>query len=67
MCYLAADFLRAAAIGDTEVINFSNIARECGAATTTVRGYYEILVDTLLGAFVPAFTKRAKRVAIQVR
>jgi predicted AAA+ superfamily ATPase len=56
-----ADFLRAAAIGDTEVINFSNIGRECGVATSTVRGYYEILVDTLLGAFVPAFTRRAKR------
>lgn len=56
-----ADFLRAAAIGDTEVVNFSNIARECGVATTTVRGYYEILEDTLLGAFVPGFTRRAKR------
>jgi len=56
-----ADFLRAAAIGDTEVVNFSNIARECGVATTTVRGYYEILVDTLLGAFIPGFTRRAKR------
>ncbi|MEX1118520.1 MAG: DUF4143 domain-containing protein [Terrimicrobiaceae bacterium] len=56
-----ADFLRAAAIGDTEVLNFSNIGRECGVATSTVRGYYEILVDSLLGAFVPAFTRRAKR------
>jgi len=56
-----ADFLRAAATADTEIINFSNIARECCVATTTVRGYYKILVDTLLGAFVPAFTKRAKR------
>lgn len=54
-------FLRAAAIGDTEVTNFSNIGRECGAASSTVRGYYEILEDTLIGAFVPAFTRRAKR------
>jgi uncharacterized protein len=56
-----ASFLRAAAIGDTEVTNFSNIARECGVASSTVRGYYEILEDTLLGAFLPAFTRRAKR------
>ena len=54
-------FLRAAAIGDTEVTNFSNIARECGVASSTVRGYYEILEDTLVGAFLPAFTRRANR------
>jgi uncharacterized protein len=54
-------FLRAAAIGDTEVVNFSNIARECGVASSTVRAYYEILEDTLIGAFLPAFTHRAKR------
>lgn len=54
-------FLRAAAIGDTEVTNFSNVARECGVASSTVRGYYEILEDTLAGAFLPAFTRRAKR------
>jgi predicted AAA+ superfamily ATPase len=54
-------FLRAAAIGDTEVTNFSNIARECGVASSTVRGYYEILEDTLIGAFLPAFKRRAKR------
>lgn len=56
-----ATFLRAAAIGDTEVVNFSNIARECGVASSTVRGYYEILEDTLIGAFLPAFVRRAKR------
>ncbi len=54
-------FLRAAAIGDTEVTNFSNIARECGVASSTVRGYYEILEDTLIGAFLPAYTRLAKR------
>lgn len=54
-------FLRAAAIGDAEVTNFSNIGRECGVASSTVRGYYEILEDTLIGSFLPAFTRRAKR------
>ncbi len=54
-------FLRAAAIGDTEVTNFSNIGRECGVASSTVRGYYEILEDTLIGALLPGFTRRAKR------
>jgi uncharacterized protein len=56
-----SEFLRSAAIGDAEVTNFSNIARECAVASTTVRGYYEILEDTLVGALVPAFSRRPKR------
>ncbi|MFU8780612.1 MAG: ATP-binding protein [Kiritimatiellia bacterium] len=55
------DFLRAAAIGDTEVTNFSNIGRECGVTSATVRSYYEILQDTLIGTLLPAFTRRARR------
>ena len=54
-------FLRAAAIGDTEVVNFSNIARESGVASSTIKGYYEVLEDTLVGSFLPAFTRRPKR------
>jgi predicted AAA+ superfamily ATPase len=56
-----SEFLRIAAIGDTEPLNFSNIARECGVSSPTVRGYYEVLVDTLLGRFLPAYTNRPKR------
>jgi predicted AAA+ superfamily ATPase len=56
-----SEFLRIAAIGDTEPLNFSNIARECGVSSPTVRGYYDILVDTLLGRFLPAYTHRPKR------
>ena len=56
-----SNFLRVAAIGDTEIINLSNISRECGSSVSTVRDHYSILVDTLLGAFLPAFTLRAKR------
>ena len=56
-----SDFLRAAALGDTGIVNLSNIARECGVAASTVRDHYQILVDTLLGAFLPAYTNRPKR------
>lgn len=56
-----SDFLRSAALGDTEIVNFENIARECGVSAPTVREHYQILVDTLLGAFVPAYTQREKR------
>ncbi len=59
------DFLRVAAIGDTEILNMSNIARETGIAVSTVRDHYGILVDTLMGAFLPAFTLRPKRRTIQ--
>lgn len=60
-----SDFLRVAALSDTEIINFSNIARESGIPGSTVRDYFAILVDTLLASFVPAFVKRPKRRVIQ--
>lgn len=44
-----ADFLAIAALADTEPVNFSNIARETGISSPTVKTYYEILQDTLLG------------------
>jgi uncharacterized protein len=55
------DFLRAAALGDTEMVNYENIARECGVSAPTVKEHYQILVDTLLGSYVPAYTQREKR------
>ena len=60
-----AGFLRAAAIGDTELVNFTNIARECAVSSPTVKEYYQILVDTLMGRFLPAYTQRPKRRVIQ--
>lgn len=58
-------FLEVAAIGDTELLNYSNIGRETGVSPKTVQSYFEILQDTLIGSFLPAFTKRAKRRIIQ--
>lgn len=54
-------FLSAAALSDGEIVNFSTIARDCGVSSPTVKGYFEILVDTLLGEFLSAYTKRPKR------
>ncbi|MBI5526136.1 MAG: ATP-binding protein [Deltaproteobacteria bacterium] len=56
-----SEFLNIAALSDTELVNFSTIARECGVASLTVKGYYEILNDTLLGRWLPAYTRRPKR------
>ena len=56
-----AEFLTSAALGDTEQVNFSNIAREAGVSSNTVRSYYEILVDTLLGRWLHVYRRRPKR------
>ena len=56
-----AGFLDAAALGDGAMVNCSKIARECGVSSNTVKGYFQILEDTLLGRSLPAWRKRAKR------
>ena len=54
-------FLNAAALCDGELINFSNVAADCGVSSHTARAYFEILEDTLLGRWLPALRKCAKR------
>ncbi|MCF7928860.1 MAG: DUF4143 domain-containing protein [Spirochaetales bacterium] len=56
-----SQFLSMAALSDGEQVNYSTIAREAGVSSETIRGYFEILEDTLLGSFVPAYRKRPKR------
>lgn len=58
-------FLEAAAFSDGGIINFSNIARDVGVSSKTVQAHFEILVDTLTGDFLPAYTKKAKRRTVQ--
>jgi predicted AAA+ superfamily ATPase len=56
-----SEFLNVAALSDTELVNFSTIARDCGVSSHTIQGYFQILEDTLLGRWLPAYTKRPKR------
>jgi predicted AAA+ superfamily ATPase len=56
-----SQFLNVAALSDTELVNFSTIARDCGVSSHTIKGYFQILEDTLLGRWLPAYTKRPKR------
>ena len=56
-----SQFLDVAALGDTELVNFTTIARECGVSSHTVKSYFGILEDTLLGRFLPAYRRRSKR------
>lgn len=54
-------FLEVAALSNGEILNYTNIARECGVSSPTVRDYFQILEDTLIGRQLPAFRKRRKR------
>jgi len=54
-------FLEIAAISNGEIVNYTNIASECGVSSTTVKEYFQILVDTLTGRFLPSFQKKPKR------
>lgn len=55
-----ARFLPVAALFHGQVINVSNIARECGVERTTVAGYLDILEDTLLTFRLPAFEAKLR-------
>lgn len=54
-------FFDAMAYSHGELTNYSNIARDCGVDSKTVREYYQILVDTLMGRFVEPFQRRQDR------
>ena len=58
-------FLEMAAFSNGEIVNYSNIAADCGVSSPTVKAYFQILSDTLIGYFVPSFQKRPKRRVIR--
>lgn len=58
-------FLELAALSDTELVNYSTFARDVGISSETIKQYYEVLTDTLLGSFLPGYRKKTKRRLIQ--
>ena len=60
-----ARFLEVAAFSNGEVVNYNNIAQECGISAVTVKEYFQILFDTLVGFSVPSYRKKPKRRIIQ--
>lgn len=54
-------FLESAAFTNGEMVNYSNIASDCGVSATTIKEYFQILQDTLIGRFLPSFQKKPKR------
>ncbi len=53
-------FIPIAALFHGQVINISNIARDCGVERTTVSGYLEILHDTLLTFQLSAYEAKLR-------
>lgn len=58
-------FMEIAAISDGEMLNYSNIASDCGVSVKTVQSYFQILYDTLIGYEIPAYRKTVKRKIVQ--
>lgn len=53
-------FLEVAAIMNGQVVNITNIARDSAVARPTVQRYFDTLIDTLIGFWLPAWRPRAK-------
>jgi uncharacterized protein len=56
-----SQFLEAAAFSNGEMVNYSNIASDCGVSSPTVNEYFQILEDTMTGRFLQSFRKKPKR------
>jgi len=52
-----SQFLGIASLSDTGQVNYSTIARECGVSSQAVKGYFEILEDTLLATCQPPHSR----------
>jgi predicted AAA+ superfamily ATPase len=55
-----ARVLQIAALMNGQIANVAGIARDAAVARPTVQGYLEILVDTLIAFWLPAWRPRAK-------
>jgi uncharacterized protein len=53
-------FLQVASLTAGQRTNVSAVARDAAVSRETVRGYFEVLVDTLIGHWLPAYRPRAK-------
>lgn len=54
-------FLEVAAGCVGEIVNYTNIAQDCGVSSPTVKEYFAILQQTMIGYMIEAFTLSRKR------
>jgi predicted AAA+ superfamily ATPase len=59
-----AEFLELVAIANGDEINYESFASDCQVSTSTIKNYFQILEDTLIGNLLPSFTETTKRKAI---
>jgi predicted AAA+ superfamily ATPase len=60
-----ARFLQTAAATNARMINYTNVAGDAQVPRQTVRLWYQVLIDTLLGYELPPYTATVKRKAIE--
>ena len=56
-----SEFLHVAALSSSELVNYTNVARETGVSQKVVRAYFDILESTYLGFRVPPWKKSRTR------
>ena len=54
-------FLQTAALVNTQILNYQNVAHDAQLPPQTVKNWFQILYDTLLAFELPAFTGTVKR------
>lgn len=60
-----ARFMELVGYTNNQMLNYANIARDCGIDAKTIKAYYQILSDTLVGYLIYPFHKKVKRELIQ--
>ena len=60
-------FLEISALMNGELLNYANVGRDCGISPKTVREYYDILSDTLLGFALSPWMKIKTRKLIETQ
>lgn len=53
-------FLTVAALSNGQKMNISNLSRDAGVARPTAQGYFQVLVDTLIGTLLPAWSLKLR-------
>ena len=53
-------FLEVAALSNGQVVNVAGTARDAGVTRMTVARYYQVLVDTLIGFWLPAWQSKTR-------
>ena len=55
------NFLQSAAIHSGKPISLTNLSQDVGVAVNTIKNYYQILVDTYVGYYIPAYSGNIRK------